>query len=315
MTTELLLVDDNPTMVQLLARMLAGMGRLRFATNGAAALEQLRKLPADLVLLDAEMPGMSGFEVCEAMKADPALADVPVIFVTGHSDAAFELRGLEAGAVDFIAKPVSEPLLLARVRTQLRLKRLTDELRRLATVDGLTGLSNRRAFDAALEREWQRALRDGEPLALLLMDVDHFKKYNDHYGHPAGDACLQAVAGALQRMANRPADLAARYGGEEFALLLPHTTLEGAGHMAARVQDAVAALALPHAASPTRPTVSISIGVSGRMPETPPALGPADLLARADQALYAAKTAGRARHDVLPLDSGGTLPTGPDATP
>nr|WP_145545697.1 diguanylate cyclase [Variovorax boronicumulans] len=315
MTTELLIVDDNPTMVQLLARMLAGMGRLRFATGGAAALDQLRKLPADLVLLDAEMPGMSGFEVCEAMKADPALADIPVIFVTGHSDAAFELRGLESGAVDFIAKPVSEPLLLARVRTQLRLKRLADELRRLATVDALTGLSNRRAFDNALEREWHRALRDGEPLALLLMDVDHFKKYNDHYGHPAGDACLQAVAGALQHQANRPADLAARYGGEEFALLLPNTTLDGAGHIAARLGEAVAALALAHAASPTRPTVSISIGVSGRMPETPPRCGPSDLLTRADEALYAAKAGGRARHCLLPLAMGEAAALEPRSDP
>jgi len=315
MTAELLLVDDNPTMIQLLARMLAGTGRLRFATSGSAALAQLRELPADLVLLDAEMPGMSGFEVCSAMKADPALADVPVIFVTSHSDTEFELRGLESGAVDFIAKPVSEPLLLARVRTQLRIKRLTDELRRLASVDALTGVANRRSFDEALEREWQRALRDGEPLALLMVDVDHFKKYNDHYGHPAGDACLQSVARAIAQATQRPGDMAARYGGEEFTLLLPRTTLVGAEHIAQRLQEAVAALALAHAASPTRPTVSVSVGVSARVPGSPPGVTPADLVASADQMLYQAKAGGRARHCAQALAAPDGTDSAATATP
>ncbi len=295
MTHDLLLVDDSPAMIQLLARMLAGTGRLRFATSGLAALEQLRLAPADLVLLDAEMPGMSGFEVCAAMKADPALADVPVIFVTSHSGTEFELQGLDAGAVDFIAKPVSEPLLLARVRTQLRVKRLTDELRRMATVDALTGLANRRGLDAALRREWQRAQRDGEPLALLLIDVDHFKKYNDRHGHPAGDACLQAVAAALQGGSQRPADVVARYGGEEFALLLPQTDEAGAVHVAQRILQTLDAMALPHGASPTAPLVTVSIGVCSHVPASAPALQVADLLCSADQALYAAKAAGRAR--------------------
>jgi diguanylate cyclase (GGDEF)-like protein len=313
MTPELLLVDDNPAMIQLLARMLAGTGRLRFATSGAAALEQLRRAPTDLVLLDAEMPGLSGFDVCTAMKADPVLAEVPVIFVTGHSDTEFELRGLEAGAVDFIAKPVSEPLLLARVRTQLRVKRLTDELRRMASVDALTGVANRRSFDAALLREWQRAQRDATPLALLLVDVDHFKKFNDHRGHPAGDACLQAVAQALQSATLRPADLVARYGGEEFVLLLPQTTVEGAEHIAQRIGEALAGLALPHGASPTAAHVTVSVGVSGHGPGSAPGLLPADLLHCADQALYAAKAGGRARACTQPLVASAAPPPGPSA--
>lgn len=294
MLPDLMLVDDSPSMIQVLGRMLAGTARVRFATNGAAAIEQLRRSPADLILLDAEMPGMDGFELCARLKDDPALADVPVIFVTGHSDATYELRGLDAGAVDFIAKPVSEPLLLARVRTQLRVKKLTDELRQMAAIDGLTGLANRRAFDRELQREWQRAQRDGHPLALLLIDVDHFKKYNDHYGHPAGDACLQAVAQALKSASPRAADLAARYGGEEFALLLPQTDLAGAELVARRALDAVARLALPHAASPTGPGVSISVGLSLREPGATDPSQPSTLLAQADGALYAAKAGGRA---------------------
>lgn len=193
MNDNILLVDDDPRTIQILARILAQSGNLRFATNGQEALRLARESVPDLVLLDAEMPGLSGFQVCAAMKADPALSDVPVVFVTGHSDSTFEVAAFELGAVDFISKPVSAPLVLARVQTQLRVKRLTDELRRVATTDGLTGVANRRQFDDVLGREWLRARRAGDPMALLMIDVDHFKLYNDRYGHPAGDSCLRKV--------------------------------------------------------------------------------------------------------------------------
>lgn len=146
MNTSILLVDDNPGLIQVMGRMLSGLALLRFATDGSAALRQMRDSAPDLVLLDAEMPGLSGFEVCQAMQADPALKTIPVIFVTGHGAVDFELKGLELGAVDFISKPISEPLLVARVKTQLRIKRLTDELREVATMDALTRLANRAQF-------------------------------------------------------------------------------------------------------------------------------------------------------------------------
>lgn len=312
----LLLVDDDPGMIQLMGRCLAGLGRLRFATSGEQALRQMRDTPPDLVLLDGEMPGLTGFQVCEHMKADTDLAGIPVIFVTGHSDTVHELQGLELGAVDFIAKPISEPLLVARVKTQLRIKRLTDELRNIARTDALTELANRRAFDEALEREWRRARRDGEPISLLLVDVDHFKRFNDHYGHPMGDACLHQVAQALKTATMRPADCVARFGGEEFALLLPHTAQAGASAVARRVIENVLALALPHEASPTAPWVSVSIGL-GTFDEQSPSwseqrgetlagsLGGhmrADLIKAADLALYAAKGAGRAQAWALSID-------------
>jgi diguanylate cyclase (GGDEF)-like protein len=309
-TSSILLVDDDPVVIHRISRILASVATLRFATNGDAALRLARESMPDLILLDSEMPGMSGFEICEILKADPEYADVPVIFVTSHSDTAVHVAGLELGAVDFIAKPISEPLLLARVKTQLRIKHLADELRRISTVDGLTGLANRRRLDERLGREWLRSLREKSAIALLLVDVDFFKRFNDHYGHPEGDACLRAVARVLMESCQRPADLAARYGGEEFAILLPQTTLAGAELMAQRVLDAMARQAVPHAASTIASHVTVSIGIGhAALPGGDSLVR--DLVATADQALYAAKSAGRARAwhmDALPAQGQPAVP-------
>lgn len=309
-----LLVDDDSSSVRLMASILSGLGSSRFATNGPEALRLAREWVPDLVLLDAEMPGMNGFQVCEALKTEPALAEVPVIFVTSHSEADFEVAGFEIGAADFIAKPVNPALVLARVKAQLRVKQMADELRRISTVDALTSVANRRWFDLALAREWRRARRGDEPLALLMADVDHFKLYNDRYGHPAGDECLRAVAQALVAASQRPADLVARYGGEEFMLLLPGTPREGAQHMAHRVLDAVETLAIPHAASPTAQHVTVSLGLAcydeqsttwlqrlpgSRFDESQDGIELSNFIKAADAALYAAKRAGRAQARLL----------------
>ena len=316
MSSYILLVDDQPLMIRLMARALADVRELRYATTGEDALRMARESPPDLVLLDAEMPGMDGFDVCRRMRSEPALQHVPIIFVTAHSGAAFELSGFEVGAADFIAKPISAPLLVARVRTQLRLKTMSDELRSLASRDGLTGLANRRSFDDALLREWRRSLRSGEAISLLMVDVDHFKLFNDHYGHPAGDACLRRVAEALGTAAQRPADVVARYGGEEFVLLLPETPRSGAELVARSVIEAVHALAIPHAASKTADHVTLSIGIASHgergtsterpslRPRSPAeeAFGAEELVRVADRALYQAKQAGRAQARWLGID-------------
>lgn len=307
---DILIVDDDASAIQLVAALLADLGEVRFATNGADALRLARERAPDLVLLDAEMPGMNGFDVCAALKGEPRLRDVAVVFVTSHTDPEFEVSGFEAGAADFIAKPISAPLLLARVKTQLRAKQLADEMRRIATIDALTGVWNRRRFDEALEWEWLRARRAGEPLALLLLDVDHFKLFNDRYGHPAGDACLRAVALALDAACRRPADLVARYGGEEFAVLLPGTPRGGAEHMVRAVLAAIEALDIRHDASPVTTRLTVSIGVACYDGASPCWLAPladtrmgdelqtrcsgADLVEAADKALYSAKASGRA---------------------
>ena len=292
----LLLVDDDPATVQVLARMLAGVGTLRFALSGAEALRLAQLDPPDLVLADAEMPGMGGFELCRRMKADPMLADVPVMIVTSHGDVATEVAGFAAGAADFVRKPPVAEVVLARAHTQLRLKRLTDTLRAAAYTDALTGVANRRHYDAEIGPACARARRQQEALSLVLFDVDHFKAYNDHHGHLAGDHCLRAVAQTIQGVLQRPGDHLARFGGEEFALLLQHTEGPGALHVALHCVQAVALLRLQHAASPLGPAVTVSAGVAALCPAgMAPAEDAAQLLQAADTALYAAKAAGRGR--------------------
>lgn len=313
----ILLVDDDPVVIQVLGKALAELGRLRFAVNGEQALALCRQTVPDLVLLDAEMPGMGGFEVLQAMKADPSLAEVPVIFVTSHSQQEMEERGLALGAVDFIAKPIRPAIVAARARTQLRLKQAIDRLHRLASTDGLTGVANRRVLDEALDREWRRALRGPYPLSLLMMDIDHFKRYNDSCGHLMGDRCLVTVAQAVQHCLRRPTDLVARYGGEEFAVLLPDTDGAGAQHLAQQILDRLRQLAIPHEAS-ERGYVTGSIGVASFDQDSPgwsqwasgtsspdaltASKGGTQMLALADKALYRAKQEGRARAVFLRVD-------------
>lgn len=292
MAASILVVDDDPALVQLMGAMLADLARVRFAMSGEAALRQIALERPDLILLDSEMPRMGGFEVCRTVRSSGELDDIPIIFVTMHSDQHFEARCLEAGAVDFIRKPVSRLLLRARVQTHLRLKHALDTIRRTALTDSLTGLSNRHAFDTQLDREFRHAVREDKPLALLKIDVDCFKPYNDLYGYPAGDACLARVARALEQALRRPHDLVARYGGEEFAALLPETGVHGARAVGERMLQAVLALRIPHqrAAAGRAGFVSVSIGAASLSRDAA-----AGLVADADRALHAAKSAGRAR--------------------
>src|ERR1700722_19269426 len=318
MNDDILIVDDDPDTIKVLGRILADSGDLRFATNGEDALRLVREAAPDLMLLDSEMPGLNGFRVFDAMKADPALADVAVIFVTGQSESAFAVSAFEKGAADYITKPVNAALVLARVRTQLRVKRLTSELRPPAIPARPTGVASRRQFDESFKVEWLRAQRAGDPLALVLIDVDHFKLYNDRYGHPQGDVCLRAVAQAMVSASLRCADLVARYGGEEFVLLLSHTPRRGAEHIARRILDAVEALGIPHETSPTTRNVTVSIGIgcvdnAGERGVASAAAGSrrqeaiharytaGDLMLAADRALYSAKAAGRAQAKVLDI--------------
>jgi diguanylate cyclase (GGDEF)-like protein len=290
---KLLVVDDQPINIQVMHQIFAADFQVFMATSGAQALALCKDNPPDLVLLDVVMPDMDGFEVCRRLQADEATRNIPVIFVTAHDDAAQETRGLEVGAVDFIAKPVNPAVVRARVRTHLTLKFQSDMMRKLVFLDGLTGVFNRRYFDQQLATEMARAVRNQSPLSLIMLDVDFFKRFNDHYGHRAGDDCLRQIASTLKTTLRRPADLVARYGGEEFACILPETDFTDAMAIAHELEQHVRRQAIPHADSQAGPVVTISLGVAGRHAGTPADAGA--LLAAADAQLYKAKNAGRGR--------------------
>ena len=287
----ILVVDDAMENIQTLHAALQAEQEVLFALDGARALELARTQHPDLILLDAVMPGMDGYAVCAALRAAPETRDIPVIFVTALTSPEDETRALEAGAADFISKPVNAAVVRARVRTQLTVKRQADALRALTLTDSLTGVANRRAFDERLHAEWRRCARAGLPVALILVDVDHFKLYNDHYGHQAGDASLVQVAAALRRSAGRPQDLVARYGGEEFAILLPQLGTSGAEGVARRLRDELAMLDMPHAASPTAGRITASMGLACMVPRE--SQSATALVAAADALLYQAKAGGR----------------------
>ncbi|TSE24905.1 Response regulator PleD [Tepidimonas sediminis] len=291
----LLLVDDQPLHLQVLYRTLSAEHQLFMATSGEQALKVAREQRPDLILLDVVMPDADGFAVLRQLRAQRDTADIPVIFVTAHSGEDIETQCLEAGAVDFIPKPVNPSVVRARVRTHLTLKFQSDLLRALAFIDGLTGVANRRQFDERLSIEWARAQRHGSALSLILVDVDHFKSYNDHYGHQAGDDALRRVAACLREHVRRGTDLVARYGGEEFACLLPDTTAEDARALAQQLLEAVRLLAIPHHHGGIGGVLTASFGVATRAGASRPGWQPAALLGLADAQLYEAKRLGRAR--------------------
>ena len=213
--------------------------------------------------------------------------------MTAHTDAAQETRGLEVGAVDFISKPVNPAVVRARVRTHLTLKMQSDVMRKLVFLDGLTGVYNRRYFDQQLSMELARSVRNQSPLSLIMLDVDHFKRYNDYYGHQAGDDCLRQITGVLRTGLRRPADLVARYGGQEFACILPDTEFHDAMTLARELERRVRAENMPHQDLGENGVVTISLGVSARHSST--SADAQVLLAVADAQLYRAKNEGRGR--------------------
>ncbi len=289
----LMLVDDQPLVIQSMQQVFDGVYELVFATTAQRALKLCLQAPPDLILLDVVMPDMSGLELCREFKRHDQTSHIPVIFVTGGGSAQEEDACWEAGGVDFITKPVNASTLKHRVHAHLTSKRQADLLRRMVFIDGLTGVANRRYFDELMGKEWRRLQREKDYLAVAMIDVDHFKRYNDSYGHQAGDECLRRVAAAISDCLRRPHDLLARYGGEEFACVLPQTNKAGAVKICEEMAAAVRQLAIPHQASDVADVVTVSIGVAAT---TAGDVQDADELIRlADSALYVAKQNGRGR--------------------
>jgi len=304
---KVLIVDDTLANIEILHRILQSDYEIFFAKSGLAGVRIVQKEMPDLILLDIMMPDMDGYQVCALLKGDPQTAHIPVIFITAMGSDEDEAKGLECGAIDYITKPISPPIVKARVRNHLELKRSRDllaelgvelgeknrELQILAREDGLTGLANRRHFNEVLDAEVKRAVRTGHYLSLILCDVDFFKKYNDLYGHIAGDKCLQLIGAIMRSTFQRAGDLPARYGGEEFAAILPETEPEQAAKLANRLRQELIVQALPHAQSGELGVVTLSVGVVGvranreRSAEW--------MIREADQALYRSKENGRNR--------------------
>nr|WP_315228082.1 diguanylate cyclase [uncultured Albidiferax sp.] len=291
----ILVVDDDSTVILSLRKMLAAFGDSLFATSGRQALSIACAETPDLILLDVEMPGMDGLEVCRALKAKPETADIPVLFITSHTETGFEEKVFAAGAADYISKPLNPPVVIARVRTHLAYRNALANLSALANKDRLTGLHNRRSFDARIDLDWRRAKRQLLPLSMLMIDIDEFKKYNDAFGHVQGDVCLQSVAAFLGANAHRPGYFVARFGGEEFVIVLAETSVDGAAAMAEQLLRNVEGLGLQHAPNAIRPNITVSVGYATFEPkqdgdDNPDTL---DLVKAADSALYQAKLAGR----------------------
>jgi diguanylate cyclase (GGDEF)-like protein len=303
----ILLVDDDLMVVRVLNRILIDFSPLRFASSGRAALKLARESTPDLVLLDVDMPEYSGFEVCKAFKSDPALAEVPIIFITSHESAQLEAKGLELGAADFISKPPHGPLVLARVRTYQRLKTLSETVRTAVKMDFLTGATTRRQLEKALTQEWLRAQRSTAPLAFLIVDIDGFTAYNAEFGEEKGDACLKSVADVLRLAAHRPTDVLGRYAGGKFAVLLPNTDARGACTVARRAIDAVHDLQILHSASAGQTRVTLSVGGGSRdharSTAWKDATGavPNDLISAAEKALRGARRAADGQPKVIDI--------------
>ena len=320
---DILIVDDRPENLLTLEHLLESpdLNVVR-ATSGQEALGLLLDHDFALVLLDVQMPDMDGFETAELMRGNKRTRHIPIIFVTAnHTESKHIFRGYDSGAVDYLFKPLDAQMLLCKVRIfleihrqrqalqaktreldarivelhqlQTELEEKNRQLQLLSSLDGLTGIPNRRQFDEMLGIEWNRMARERLPLSLVILDVDHFKLYNDRYGHLAGDSCLRRVATALAGLLRRPADMVARYGGEEFAAILPGTGLEGAQVVAESMRQAVASLGIERQDSPVQSVVTVSLGLSAVVPL--PGCAPADLLQAADHGLYQAKQEGRDR--------------------
>ena len=326
-TAKILIVDDSEEIRELLRAYLIKAGYCNIFTADSAAQayqllhcnkdkeNSLLEAPSfDLILMDIIMPGTTGVDACHKIRTIECYKDIPIIMVSATADISLLGDAFSNGATDYIKKPIRKIELLARIAAALKLQRemayrnawekelvkltrqlqeANEKLNKLSNTDALTGIANRRLFDEKIEYEWKRSRRSQQPLSLIMIDIDHFKNYNDSFGHQAGDECLKQVASALSHTLRRPADFVARYGGEEFAVIIPETDCNAASEIAETLRSAVAALHIPHVRPDNNEWVTISLGVSSCMPNGEQAIQ--NLIALADKALYKAKHAGRNR--------------------
>ncbi len=292
-----LVVDDDMISRRLLSDLLGGEYITIMAGSGREAMEKIEEEQPDLILLDIMMPEMSGFQLIRQLKGDTLTQSIPVVFITALNSIRNEEEGLKLGAVDYITKPFMPSIVEARIGNIMTMVRQRKLLETLAHIDGLTEIPNRRYFDQALLREWQRSMRYNSPLSVALGDVDFFKQFNDNYGHASGDRVLRALARELRTNLKRPYDLVARVGGEEFGIVLPNTEAEKAAYFCESIRAAVEDLNISHGFSSVSKKVTMSIGGATIVPAQHMELS--NLLDLADRQLYNAKNKGRNRVDWL----------------
>ena len=288
----ILIVDDEKVNITVLVALLEDDYDIIVAKSGEMAIQRANsEFQPDLILLDVIMPGMDGYTVCHELKNQSSTKNIPIIFITVKGTEEEETKGLAMGAVDYISKPFSPSIVKARVANHIELKRQRDLLESLNHIDGLTGISNRRRFDEFLDLQLKLISRTPNHLSLLMIDVDHFKEYNDHYGHLQGDDCLKKIAQCLSATAARSTDLVARYGGEEFAIILPNTNQRGAIAIGQSIISAVQKLEITHEYSAVAEYVSISVGATTL--QYGEEMSSEEMIRQADQALYNSKENGR----------------------
>jgi diguanylate cyclase (GGDEF)-like protein len=295
---KILIVDDNKQNIDLLLDLFKEDYKVAVAITPERALKAARGEPRpDIILLDILMPGMDGYQVCTLLKQDEATQHIPIIFVTAVSEVMDEAKGFAVGGVDYITKPFHPPMVKARVQMHLNLKRKQELLEEFAFIDALTEIPNRRRLEEVLDREWHRASRSGKPLSLLFLDIDHFKQFNDTYGHGRGDEALRRIAREIHGRLRRAGDFAARYGGEEFVVVLPYSGEDTAKSTAGMLSEADDGLGIVHEASPVASHLTVSIGVVTVQPH--PEQSIEDVMRTLDKAMYAAKSEGRHRIKML----------------
>lgn len=318
-----LLVDDQPIVAENIRNMLTEETDIEFhyCQEPSNAINIAAELQPTLILQDLVMPDIDGMTLVRFYRGNDTTKDVPIIVLSSKEDPVIKKEAFQYGANDYLVKLPDKIELIARIRSHARhymlqlernaaffalremqkqLQKSNAELERLSSLDGLTGIANRRAFDHALEKEWKNALRNQTVLSLILIDIDYFKPYNDTYGHLEGDECLLTVARTLNKLATRPTDLLARYGGEEFVLIAPMTNTEGARQLAENMQKGIEDLAIEHSSSEANDRVTISQGIATLTPTND--LDSSDIIHFADQALYQAKESGRNRYIIYKQD-------------
>jgi len=296
-----MVIDDSPMELRALAMILSPTYEVKLLTSGKEGYELAGKHRADLILLDLNMPDISGFEVLKMLKEDKDLMDIPVIIVTGSESSDDEIQGLQLGAADFIRKPFVDAIVKLRVGLHVQLRRQLKLVERFSLLDGLTGIGNRRHFDQTMMTEFRRSARSGEPIGLLMLDIDYFKKFNDRFGHVNGDECLKTVAYILEKTAARGSDFAFRWGGEEFVIILCNTPKEGVLSVAERLRVAIEQAEIICGDEVTSTTISIGAGVTIPSPSPIEVYNHdytddiKDFMTNVNKALHAAKAGGRNR--------------------